>query len=193
MRGLFVYPPVSPSERTILDAEGIRRALVRMAHEIVERNKGTERVVLVGLRARGDHLARRIAAAIERSEGAGVPVGVMDVTLYRDDVRTRTGQTVIRQSSIPIEVDGWTVVLVDDVFYTGRTVRAALSAIMDFGRPRRVELAILVDRGHRELPIRADYVGKNVPTADHEEIVVRLAEEDGADEVTIRRLAPERA
>jgi pyrimidine operon attenuation protein/uracil phosphoribosyltransferase len=184
---------VSPSERTLLDAEGIRRALVRMAHEIVERNKGTERVVLVGLRARGDHLARRIAAAIERSEGAGVPVGVMDVTLYRDDVRTRTGQTVVRQSSIPIEVDGWTVVLVDDVFYTGRTVRAALSAIMDFGRPRRVELAILVDRGHRELPIRADYVGKNVPTADHEEIVVRLAEEDGADEVTIRRLAPERA
>ena len=188
-----MYPPVSPSERTLLDAEGIRRALVRMAHEIVERNKGTERVVLVGLRARGDHLARRIAAAIKHSEGASVPVGVMDVTLYRDDVRTRTGQTVVRQSSIPIEVDGWTVVLVDDVFYTGRTVRAALSAIMDFGRPRRVELAILVDRGHRELPIRADYVGKNVPTADREEIAVRLSEEDGADEVTIRRPVPEKA
>jgi pyrimidine operon attenuation protein/uracil phosphoribosyltransferase len=169
----------------ILDAAGIRRALVRIAHEILERNQGLTDLVLVGLRSRGDHIARRLAALLCEIEGTAVPVGVMDVTLYRDDLAHASHWPQVQATEIPFPIDGRHVVLVDDVLFTGRSVRAALDSLMDFGRPRSIQLAVLVDRGHRELPIRADYVGKNVPTARREAVRVLLGETDGADRVMI--------
>jgi len=174
-------------EKQIMSAEEIRRALVRIAHEVIERNAGVDAVAMVGIRARGVPLAQRLAQAIAGTEGREVPVGMLDITLYRDDLAMRADHPVVRRTEIPFSVDGLTIVLVDDVLYTGRTVRAALDALIDLGRPRRIQLAVLVDRGHRELPIRADFVGKNVPTARDEEIVVRLEETDGVDEVVIAK------
>ncbi len=172
-------------KKQIMSAEEIRRVLMRMAHEIIERNAGARETALVGIRARGVPLAQRLAKAISEIEGQEVPVGALDITLYRDDVAIRQDRPIVRSTQIPFPVDGLTIVLVDDVLYTGRTVRAALDALMDLGRPRRIQLAALVDRGHREVPIRADFVGKNVPTSRHEEVVVRLLEMDGQDEVVI--------
>ena len=173
----------------ILDGPGISRALTRVAHEILERNRGTDGVVLVGLRSRGIELARRLSKKIKEIEGVEVPVGALDVTLYRDDLGKVGVQPVVRKTEIPFTVDQKKVVLVDDVLYTGRTIRAAMDSLMDLGRPRLIQLAVLVDRGHRELPIRADYVGKNVPTSQQEQVQVLLEEEDGVDRVVI--LEPE--
>jgi pyrimidine operon attenuation protein / uracil phosphoribosyltransferase len=172
----------------IADAEGIRRMLTRIAHEIVERNKGPEEIVLVGIRRRGVPLARRLADLIREIEGTRVPLGILDITLYRDDLQLVAVQPVVRTTEIPVDIDGKIVVLVDDVLYTGRTVRSALNALIDFGRPAAIQLAVLTDRGHRELPIRADFVGKNVPTSKREIIAVCLTEEDGMEEVQIREL-----
>ena len=169
----------------IMDADHIRRAITRIADEIVEANKGVEDVRLVGIRTRGVPLARRLAARVEEIEGMACPVGVLDITLYRDDLTTISHQPVIHKTEIPFNIDGKVVVLVDDVLFTGRTARAALDALIDLGRPRRIQLAVLVDRGHRELPIRADYVGKNVPTSLEEVIRVEVAEIDGIDRVSI--------
>lgn len=177
---------VGVAEKLLLNEVDIRRALVRIAHEIMERNRGAERLMLVGIRNRGVPLSRRLAAMIKELEGVEVPLGELDITLYRDDLNTRE-LPVVRRTAIPASVDDKHVVLVDDVLYTGRTIRAALDAIIDFGRPRSIQLAVLVDRGHRELPIRADYVGKNVPTARDEDVQVRLAESDERDEVAIVR------
>ncbi len=168
----------------IMDAEAIRRALTRIAHEIVEANKGVDGLALVGIQSRGIPLARRLADRIAAIEGRRVPVGELDITLYRDDLGTSANPRV-RRTEIPFDVGGKTIVLVDDVLYTGRTVRAALDALMDLGRPQRIQLAVLIDRGHRELPIRADYVGKNVPTSRQESVQVYLAETDGEDRVVI--------
>jgi len=178
-------------ERLILDADGVRRALTRIAHEIVERNGGTDRMVLVGIRTRGVPLARRLAQLIERHEAVALPVGSLDITYYRDDLTKLAHAPIVKRTEGMPDVTGLTVVLVDDVLYTGRTVRAALDALTDQGRPRAVRLAVLVDRGHRELPIRADHVGKNLPTAHDEVVHVRLDETDGADEVIIHRDAPQ--
>jgi pyrimidine operon attenuation protein/uracil phosphoribosyltransferase len=178
-------------ERLILDADGVRRALTRIAHEIVERNGGTDRMVLVGIRTRGVPLARRLAQLIERHEAVALPVGSLDITYYRDDLTKLAHAPIVKRTEGMPDVTGLTVVLVDDVLYTGRTVRAALDALTDQGRPRAVRLAVLVDRGHRELPIRADHVGKNLPTANDEVVHVRLDETDGADEVIIHRDAPQ--
>jgi pyrimidine operon attenuation protein/uracil phosphoribosyltransferase len=171
----------------LLDEAGVRRALTRIAHEILERNQGTERLVLVGMRRRGVPLARRLADLIRRFERAEVPVGELDVTMFRDDLELRGTRPSIYRSSMPDDVTNARVVLVDDVLYTGRTVRAALEAVLSYGRPQQIQLAVLVDRGHRELPIRADYVGKNVPTARDQEVAVRLQEVDGVDEVVLVR------
>ena len=170
----------------ILDGAAMLRAITRIAHEIVERNKGVQEVVLVGLRSRGVDLAQRIAAKLHEIEGVKVPVGALDITLYRDDVGVASaGRPVVRRTEIPFSVNGKKVVLVDDVLYTGRSCRAAMDALMDLGRPSLIQLAVLVDRGHRELPVRADYVGKNVPTSNQEQVQVLLAEEDGVDRVVI--------
>lgn len=174
-----------------MDKEGIRRALFRIAHEIIERNQGVEELTLVGIRRRGVPLARRLQAIIREIEQAEVPLGILDITLYRDDLTTRMDQPLVRSTEVPFPLRGKKVVLVDDVLYTGRTVRAALDALMDLGRPQCIQLAVLVDRGHRELPIRADYVGKNVPTARREIISVRLEETDGEDAVVIEQLEPD--
>jgi pyrimidine operon attenuation protein/uracil phosphoribosyltransferase len=171
----------------ILDAKGIQRAIARIAHEIIERNKGAADVVIVGIRARGDYLAARIAEVIESIEKVSIPVGVIDITLYRDDLQVVLEQPVVHKTEIPFDIEGKVVILVDDVLNTGRTIRAALDQLMDFGRPRSVQLAVLVDRGHRELPIRADYVGKNVPTAKGQRVVVRIREVDGSDEVAVEK------
>lgn len=170
----------------VMDNNAIRRALTRIAHEIVERNKGTAGLCLVGIRNRGDSLAYRLASLIEKIEGVKVPVGVLDITLYRDDFTTLSVQPVIHKTDIPFDVGGKTIVLVDDVLFTGRTIRAALDEIIDFGRPKSIQLAILVDRGHRELPVRADYVGKNVPTSNEEIVEVMLKEVDGRDAVILK-------
>lgn len=177
----------------ILDGQGISRALTRIAHEVLERNKGTDGVVLVGLRSRGIELARRLSRKIKEIEGVEVPVGALDVTLYRDDLGKVGVQPVVRRTEIPFTVDEKKVVLVDDVLYTGRTIRAALDSLMDLGRPRLIQLAVLVDRGHRELPVRADYVGKNVPTSQPERVQVLLEEEDGVDRVVILEPEPSAA
>ncbi|MCG8403259.1 MAG: bifunctional pyr operon transcriptional regulator/uracil phosphoribosyltransferase PyrR [Firmicutes bacterium] len=168
-----------------MDGDGIRRVITRIAHEIIERNKGTDNLVLIGIRRRGVPLAGRLAEKIRDIEGSEVPVGMLDITLYRDDLTTLGHQPVVRQTEVGFSVDGKRVVLVDDVLFTGRTIRAALDAIIDLGRPQYIQLAALVDRGHRELPIRADYVGKNVPTSRREEVAVRFTETDGSDEVLI--------
>lgn len=173
----------------IMDEEAVRRAITRIAHEILEKNKGVEGLVLVGIRRRGVPLAERLARQIEAIEGRRVPVGSLDITLYRDDLTLRSDHPVVHRTDVPFSVQGKKVVLVDDVLYTGRTVRAALDAIMDLGRPALIQLAVLVDRGHRELPIRADYVGKNVPTSRREIIHVKLKEIDGEDAVVIEEIA----
>jgi pyrimidine operon attenuation protein/uracil phosphoribosyltransferase len=170
----------------VLDETGIDRALTRIAHEILERAGGTDGLALVGIRTRGVSLAQRIAARLRAIEGAQVPVGALDITLYRDDLGSRAEAPVLRGTDIPFPVAGRTVVLMDDVLYTGRTIRAALDAIIDLGRPRSIQLAVLVDRGHRELPIRPDYVGKNLPTARREVVQVLLREHDGQDRVVIQ-------
>ena len=171
--------------RTVLDARDISRALTRISHEILERNKGAEDLLLLGLHTRGVPLARRIAEKIAAVEGTPVPVGSIDVTMYRDDLRTHPTRTPHKTQVPPSGIDGKIVVLVDDVLYSGRTIRAALDALGDLGRPAAVRLAVLVDRGHRELPIRADHVGKNLPSARSERVSVRLEEIDGVDEVVI--------
>ena len=171
--------------RLVLDAAAIRRALTRIAHEILERNQGGEQLALVGIHTRGVPLSRRLADKILEVEGVRPPCGDIDITLYRDDVGRARTQPEVHGTSIPFEVDARRIVLADDVLYTGRTVRAAMDALVDFGRPRTIQLAVLIDRGHRELPIRPDYVGKNVPTSHDERVSVRLAEHDGRDEVVI--------
>jgi len=176
----------SSEGRTVLDARDIARALTRISHEILERNKGSQDLVLLGIPSRGVHLAQRIAARIAEVEGAEVPVGSLDITMYRDDLRMRPART-LSPTEIPAGgIDDKVVVLVDDVLYSGRTIRSALDAMNDIGRPKAVRLAVLVDRGHRDLPIRADFVGKNLPTSTVEKVAVRLSEYDGEDSVTIR-------
>ena len=175
-----------PGERTVLDAADINRALTRISHEILERNKGADDLVLLGIPTRGVALAERIAARLGTAEGVRVPVGSLDATMYRDDLRLRPARALEHTEIPDCGVDGKTVVLVDDVLFSGRTVRAALDALNDVGRPHAVRLATLVDRGHRELPIRADFVGKNLPTSLAEKVAVRLEEHDGEDSVSIR-------
>ena len=176
------------AEREILSADEIRRGLVRIAHEIVEKHGGTDALALVGVQRRGVPLAERIASAVAANEGVDIPVGAVDITFYRDDLSMVAHQPVVKGTDLPFDPGGLTIVLVDDVLYTGRTIRAAMDALMDFGRPHAIRLAVLVDRGHRELPIRADHVGKNVPTSREEVVHVYLREVDGRDEVVIDRL-----
>ncbi len=171
----------------VMDAERIGRSLTRIAHEILERNRGTDALAIVGIRARGVPIATRLAGHIKDIAGVEIPVGALDITLYRDDLmRHAVGpQPVIRRTEIPFSIDGKLILLADDVLYTGRTIRAALDALIDFGRPSAIQLVALVDRGHRELPIRADYVGRNIPTSRQQSVQVRLAEIDGRDEVEV--------
>ena len=175
------------ARQLLMDARAVERTLARAAREIVELNQGVAHLVLIGVQRRGVHLAARIAQEIERAEGSRPAVGTLDITLYRDDVMRHTvgPQPLVRRTEIPFSIDDRKILLVDDVLYTGRTIRAALDALIDFGRPKEIQLIVLVDRGHRELPIKADYVGKNVPTSLKETVTVRLAETDGADEVSV--------
>jgi pyrimidine operon attenuation protein/uracil phosphoribosyltransferase len=189
--GLPAHPdtprPDGTDARTVLDAGGLARTVDRIAHQIIEKTDGAADTVLLGIPTRGTPLARRLGARIEAFTGVAVPVGALDVTLYRDDLRLR-GARALERTDLPVDgIDGLNVVLVDDVLYSGRTIRAALDALSDLGRPRSVQLAVLVDRGHRELPIRADYVGKNIPTAATENVRVHLAETDGTDAVLLTR------
>ncbi|MBS4207690.1 bifunctional pyr operon transcriptional regulator/uracil phosphoribosyltransferase PyrR [Bacillus sp. FJAT-50079] len=172
---------------TVLDEKAIQRALTRIAHEIIERNKGIENCVLVGIKTRGIYIADRLAKRIEKIEGQEIPVGEIDITLYRDDlsIKTKTAEPEVRGSQIPVDITNKKVILVDDVLYTGRTVRAGMDALVDLGRPSLIQLAVLVDRGHRELPIRADFIGKNIPTSSEERVVVELIESDENDQVSI--------
>jgi pyrimidine operon attenuation protein/uracil phosphoribosyltransferase len=178
------------SGRQIMTAEEIRRATIRISHEIVEKQAGTGGLALIGIQRRGVPLAERVAAAIEEHEGVRLPVGALDITFYRDDLSLIAQSPIVKGTQIPFDLNAATVVLVDDVLYTGRTIRAAMDALVDFGRPRAIRLAVLVDRGHRELPIRADHVGKNVPTSREEIVKVHLVEIDGEDAVGIERLTP---
>ena len=172
---------------TVLDQPAIRRALTRIAHEIIERNKGIQDCILVGIRTRGIYIAKRLAERIQEIEGEAIPVGEIDITLYRDDLslKTKDNEPEVKGSDLPVDITDRKVILVDDVLFTGRTVRAGLDALMDIGRPSQIQLAVLVDRGHRELPIRADFVGKNIPTSSSEKIMVALSEVDHEDQVTI--------
>jgi pyrimidine operon attenuation protein/uracil phosphoribosyltransferase len=185
-----VHPDAAPSapggDRTVLDARDVSRALTRISHEILERNRGAGDLVLLGIPTRGVHLAHRIAAKVSEVEGTEVPVGSLDVTMYRDDLRMRPARALLPTEIPAGGIDDKIVVLVDDVLYSGRTIRAALDAMNDIGRPRAVRLAVLVDRGHRDLPIRADFVGKNLPTSHMEKVAVRVTELDGEDSVTIK-------
>lgn len=185
--GLFLFGDTmsSTSTRVVLDREAIRRALTRIAHEILEKNHGADNLALVGIHTRGVDLAQRLVAKIAEDEGVRLPSGEIDITLYRDDAGIKRTRAEVRGTNILFDVEEMRIVLVDDVFFTGRTIRAAMDALIDFGRPRSIQLAVLVDRGHRELPIRPDYVGKNVPTARTEHVHVRLVERDGVDEVVI--------
>ena len=171
----------------VMDADRMARSITRIAHEIVERNRGVDNVALIGIRARGVPIADRLATEIEKIAGVRVPTGALDITLYRDDLRHHAAgpQPVIRKTDVPFSIDDKLILLVDDVLFTGRTIRAAFDALIDFGRPRAIQLVALIDRGHRELPIRADYVGKNIPTSRQESVQVRLAEIDGRDEVEV--------
>jgi pyrimidine operon attenuation protein/uracil phosphoribosyltransferase len=175
--------------RQIMTADEIRRAVVRVSHEIVEHQSGTEGLVLIGIQRRGVPLATRLATAIAEHEGAAVPVGALDITFYRDDLSLIAQQPIVKGTAIPVDLNGKTVVLADDVLYTGRTIRAAMDALVDFGRPEAIRLVVLVDRGHRELPIRADHVGKNIPTSRDELVKVHFTETDGEDAVWIERRA----
>jgi pyrimidine operon attenuation protein/uracil phosphoribosyltransferase len=176
----------------VMDADRVGRTLTRIAHEIVERNRTLDDLALVGIRSRGEHLARRLAEQLRQIAGRALPTGALDITLYRDDLmRHAVGpQPLVRSTEIPFSIDDRIILLVDDVLYTGRTVRAALDALIDFGRPQAIQLVVLVDRGHRELPIKADYVGKNLPTSRRESVQVRLEEVDGDDEVVINGEEP---
>lgn len=173
------------SEKIVLTSQDIRRTLARISHEIIERNKATEEIVLIGLHTRGVPLASRLAANIETFEGTKVPVGSLDFSLYRDDLASRNLTPVVKSTDIPVNIDDKTIILVDDVLFTGRSIRAAMDALIDIGRPRAIKLAVFIDRGHRELPIRPDYTGKNIPSSSSEDIQVKLTETDGMDEVTI--------
>jgi len=178
---------MSPASATILDDQKMQRALTRISHEILERNSGAKSLVIIGILTRGALLANRIAKIIKELEGVEVPVGFMDISLYRDDVHSKLEQPIVQRTDILFEVRDKHVILIDDVLYTGRTVRAALDQMVDFGRARTIQLAVLIDRGHRELPIKADYVGANVPTAKTDRVVVKVAEQDGQDEVLIEK------
>lgn len=169
----------------ILDKDTINRSLMRIAHEILEKNKGTQGLCLIGIRNRGAYLAKRLGECICKIEGQEVPVGILDITLYRDDLALASGVPLVRKTEIDFDINNKNLILVDDVLYTGRTIRAALDALIDFGRPKTIQLAVLIDRGHRELPIRADYVGKNIPTSQSETVEVRLEEIDSKDEVAV--------
>ncbi|PIU41443.1 MAG: bifunctional pyr operon transcriptional regulator/uracil phosphoribosyltransferase PyrR [Candidatus Omnitrophica bacterium CG07_land_8_20_14_0_80_42_15] len=169
----------------VLDKEGIKRILMRIAHEILERNKATKDLAIVGIRNRGAYLAERIASYIKEIEGEKIPIGTLDITLYRDDLTHASGQPVVRETKIDFDVENKTIILVDDVLFTGRTIRCALDELIDFGRPKSIQLAVLIDRGHRELPIRPDYIGKNVPTSLKEIVEVHLEETDKREEVVI--------
>ena len=180
----MVSSPKLREKAQVLDAAALDRALTRIAHEVIEKNGGAKDIAFVGLRTRGVTLAQRLAMKVAAIDGASVPVGTLDITLYRDDLDLR-GAPVVRGTDIPFPIKDKTVVLVDDVLFTGRTIRAALDALIDLGRPRMIQLAILIDRGHRELPIRPDYIGKNLPTSRREAVAVRLTEHDGEDRVVI--------
>jgi len=169
----------------VMDKEAVGRAITRMAHEILEKNKGSDGLCLIGIRSRGVHIANRLAQTIEKIDAEVVPVGILDITLYRDDLALSQAKPVVHKTEISFDIADKNLVLVDDVLYTGRSVRAALDALVDFGRPKSIQLAVLVDRGHRELPVRADYVGKNIPTSKDEAVEVRLEETDQKDEVVI--------
>lgn len=171
--------------KLLMTPEDVKRAVVRIAHEIVERNKGAEDIVIVGMWTRGVPLARRLGSTIQSLEGVHVPVGVLDINHYRDDIPSSELEPANQRTDVPVEINDKQVVLVDDVLYTGRSIRAAMDALIDLGRPRSIQLAVLIDRGHRELPVRADYVGKNIPTSRGEKIRVHVRETDGVDEVTI--------
>lgn len=173
------------TQKIIMTSEDIRRTLARVAHEIIERNKSTEHLILVGLHTRGVPLAKRLAANIEDFEQSKLPIGSLDISPYRDDLSSIELKPVVQRTDIPDNTDGKSIVLVDDVLYTGRSIRAAMDALIDLGRPQSIQLAVLIDRGHREMPIRADYVGKNIPSSRQEDIQVRLVETDGIDEVVI--------
>ncbi len=177
-------------ERILMSDQDMQRALVRIAHEIVERNKGAGNLLLVGMQTRGVPIARRLASTIKQLEEISVPVGSLDISLYRDDLASLSLKPTVHRTDIPVDVTDKQIVLVDDVFYTGRSIRAAMDALIDLGRPKSIQLAVLVDRGHRELPIRADYVGKNIPTSKYEEIRVEIKEVDGDDRVVI--VSPEK-
>jgi len=172
-------------KKELIDSAAMGRAITRIAHEILEKNKGTEDLVLIGIRTRGVPLAERLAAKIEEIEGIKLPTGILDITLYRDDLSTVAQQPIVHRTEIPFDITGKKVVLVDDVLYTGRTVRAALDALIDLGRPLQIQLAIMIDRGHRELPIRADFVGKNLPTSKEEVVDVNFKEIDEKDAVLL--------
>lgn len=181
--------PEMMDKTVLMDEKGISRALVRISHEIIEKNKGVDNMVIVGIRTRGVPVAERLAVEIEKIEGRKLPVGILDITLYRDDLSTIAHQPVVHQTELPVDITGKTIILADDVLYTGRTIRAALDALIDMGRPKAIQLAVLIDRGHRELPIRADYVGKNVPTSAKEVISVQFKETDDAEQVVLREKA----
>ena len=180
--------PDTTNGNKVMDADEIRRALTRIAHEIIEKNKGAEDLALIGIQSRGVPLARRLSAQMEQIEGSSVPVGSLNVALYRDDFATRLAPTSVGKTEIDFDVTDRKIILIDEVLFTGRTIRSALDAIMDMGRPAHIQLAVLVDRGHRELPIRADFVGKNLPTARREHVHVHLKETDGEDKVVIKRV-----
>ena len=173
-------------KKEVVDAVTMKRALTRISYEIIERNKRIQDIVLVGIKTRGIYIAQRLAERLKQLEDIDVPVGELDITLYRDDVKDME-EPELHSSDVPVSIEGKEVILVDDVLYTGRTIRAAMDAVMDLGRPRKISLAVLVDRGHRELPIRADYVGKNIPTSKTEEIIVEMEERDGADRIMISK------
>ena len=172
----------------VIDSEGFKRIISRISHEILEKNKGTGKLILMGMRTRGEFLAKRIQKQIKEIENIELPMAILDVTLYRDDFRTRLKQPEVSVSDITVDITEKNIILIDDVLYTGRTVRSALNAIMDMGRPATIQFVVLVDRGHRELPIRADYVGKNIPTSPNEEIKVKMMEVDGEDAIYIVNL-----
>ena len=175
------------SEKILLNSADIERVLIRIAHEILERNKGAKKIVFVGIKTRGVPLAQRLAKIIQNMEYVDIPVGSLDITLYRDDVSSLSFKHVVQQTYVPFDITNKQVILVDDVFYTGRSIRAALDALTDLGRPETIQLAVLIDRGHRELPIRADFVGKNIPTAHNEEIKVYVSEVDAIDKAVVLR------
>ena len=174
-------------ETILFDAQAISRALTRITHEILEKNKGTDDLVLVGIKTRGSYLANRIYENIKAIEDKAIPVGELDITLYRDDLSEKSNEALLKGNTIDFDITDKIVILVDDVLYTGRTVRAALDAVIDLGRPRLIQLAVMIDRGHREFPIRADYIGKNIPTSRDEAIMVRLQELDGEEQVILAR------